>query len=237
VAVGIQRASATSNTGSVEAELRADPKPLVILATQGGATVSQTFDFALFCSSTPPVSPTSTVGGPLSLLTSTYNCATGAITFNPSGGDGTTITYVAVGIQRASATSNTGIVEAELRADPKPLVILATQGGTTISQTFDFALFCASARVATENSGMGLQIRVLGNPTTSATVSVEIQGAMGQPLTVRILDIRGQQQSEKYIEQAGITEVLTVPLGHSAGVYLIDVRGRGEHQVGRIVKL
>lgn len=187
-----------------------------------------------FSTLAPVLPPTQ---GPLSLLTPAYNCVTGAITFNPSGGDGTTITYVAVGIQRASATSNTGIVEAELRADPKPLVILATQGGTTVSQTFDFALFCASARVATENSGMGLQIRVLGNPTNSGTISIEIWGAMGQPLIIRILDTMGQQQSERHIEQAGITEVLTMPLGHSAGVYLIDVRGRGEHRVSRIVKL
>ncbi len=79
----------------------------------------------------------------LSLAQPTYNCQTGAITFNTVGGDGSPVTYLAIGVTRSSPTNPNGVVEAELRSDPKPLVIQATQGGRTVSLTFDFAAFCA----------------------------------------------------------------------------------------------
>ena len=72
----------------------------------------------------------------------TYNCQTGAITFNTTGGDGSTITYSAPGISRSSATSNSGTVEQGLRDDPKPITITATQSGQIASYTFDFKGFC-----------------------------------------------------------------------------------------------
>ena len=238
-AVGVKREDA-GNAGIVEADLRSDPKPLNITATQSGVTVSQVFDFAAFCAGTtsppaansapvaPSVGPQSaTVGqafsfvvpafsdpngdaltysatglpanglsfnastrtisgtpsmsgtvnvtitatdpGMLSASTSfvitispagsgsvtpppsgsftltqpTYNCQTGAITFNTTGGDGTAITYTAVGVSRPNNAGNTGTVEAGLRSDPKPLNITATQSGVTVSQVFNFAAFCA----------------------------------------------------------------------------------------------
>ena len=48
---------------------------------------------------TPPASTTPpATGGVLTMLAPAYNCATGAITFNTTGGDGTTIQYRATGI-------------------------------------------------------------------------------------------------------------------------------------------
>ncbi|GAB3897694.1 hypothetical protein GCM10028825_45860 [Spirosoma agri] len=79
----------------------------------------------------------------LALTQPTYNCATGAITFNTTGGNGSLITYTAPGTTRSSVTSNTGVVEAGLRNDPKPILIQATQSGYTASYTFDLAGACA----------------------------------------------------------------------------------------------
>ncbi|MCY7357267.1 MAG: hypothetical protein LH609_07300 [Rudanella sp.] len=235
-AVGVQRASATSNTGTVEIELRADPKPLTIRATQRGVSVSYLFDFAAFCSGlTPPVSPTVTQGGSLSLLLPTYNCTTGVITFNPIGGDGSTITYTAVGVQRASLTSNTGTVEAGLRADPKPLVIVAMQTGVTVSQPFDFAAYCGLARMAQTEPEPDLQIRVLGNPGNRAATFVEIRGAEGQSLNLRLMDATGRQQSEWQVEKAGKVEVVRMPPGRSAGTYVLEARTASQRQTARIL--
>ncbi len=235
-AVGVQRESATSNTGTVETELRADPKPLTIRATQSGVTISQLFDFAASCSGvTPPVSPTLTPGGSLTLLLPTYNCTTGSITFNPIGGDGTTITYTAVGVQRASLTSNTGTVEAGLRADPKPLVIVAMQSGVTVSQPFDFAAYCGLARMAHNEPEPDLQIRVLGNPGNRAATLVEIRGAEGQSLNLRLMDASGRQQSEWHVEKAGKVEVVQMPSGRSAGAYMLEARTPTQRQTARIL--
>ena len=241
-APGISRSSATSNTGVVEQGLRNDPKPIKIMATQSGQTVSyffnidcsifqypvlispipdltltvgegvsQTVDqyfnrdprggFKFAANGLPPglysieeaairafriagaptttgvytvtitvtnteiptatnsVSttfkitvgdkpvvnpPTPPIGGTLALTQPTYNCQTGAITFNTTGGDGSPITYSAPGISRSSATSNTGTVESGLRNDPKPITITAVQNGQTASFTFDLAAFCSN---------------------------------------------------------------------------------------------
>ena len=131
-APGISRADATSNNGVIEAGLRADPKPIVITATQNGVSTSFTFNLAAACP------------GNFALTQPTYNCSTGAITFNITGGDGSPITYTAPGVSRSSATSNSGTVEAGLRADPKVLVITAVQGGATSVFRFDLAAFCGS---------------------------------------------------------------------------------------------
>lgn len=245
-AVGVQRASAISNTGVVEAGLRSDPKPLFITATQGGVTVSLTFDFAASClttnsgTSTSPPSNTTiqpTGGGPLILLTPSYNCQTGAITFNTSGGNGSKITYSAVGVQRPSVTSNTGIVEAGLRGDPKPLFITATQNGATTSITFNFAAFCAGARVATNESQSGLTVEVLGNPTATEQATIRVWGAEGQPLTVRAMDASGNVYAQQVIERAGTAEVLSVRLGRSAGVYVVQVQSGEQRQSLRVVRI
>ncbi|UHG91601.1 hypothetical protein [Spirosoma oryzicola] len=90
----------------------------------------------------PSVNPPT--GGDLKLTQPTYDCATGAITFNTSGGDGSPITYSAPGITRSSASNNTGVVEQGLRNDPKPITIQATQSGYTTSYTFDLKAYCTS---------------------------------------------------------------------------------------------
>ena len=127
----------------VDADLRqaADAKPISLSATQSGVTVTYLFDLRATCpvGTTPPTPPT----GNLALTAPTYECATGVIKFNTTGGDGSTITYTAPGITRTSLTSNTGTVEQGLRNDPKPITIQATQSGKTASYLFDFAAFCS----------------------------------------------------------------------------------------------
>ncbi|SFC10490.1 Ig domain-containing protein [Spirosoma endophyticum] len=80
----------------------------------------------------------------LTLTAPTYNCQTGFITFNTSGGDGSTITYIAPGVSRASATDNFGTVEAGLRSDPKFIAITATQNGVSVTYNFDLKAACSS---------------------------------------------------------------------------------------------
>ncbi len=135
-APGIIRSSAISNTGTVEQGLRNDPKPIPITATQNGITVSYVFDLGTYCAGTSPT------GAALALTQPAYTCQTGAIVFNVSGGDGSPIVYTAPGIIRSATTDRFGTVEPELRSDPKPLSIQATQSGQTIAFIFDFGAYC-----------------------------------------------------------------------------------------------
>ncbi|MCY7357034.1 MAG: T9SS type A sorting domain-containing protein, partial [Rudanella sp.] len=184
---------------------------------------------------TPPTTPAT--GGSLSLTMPTYVCTTGAITINTAGGNGTTIAYTAVGVQRALATSNTGTVEPGLRGDPKPLLITATQSGVTTSLTFDFGAFCAgTARVASAEPGVGLSVRVLGNPTAGDVVSLEVRGAEGKSLNIQTIDAAGRLQSEQLVKQASVVETVRARLGRPAGVYLLQVQAGAERQTVRVVK-
>ncbi|MGF7215728.1 hypothetical protein GGR92_001868 [Spirosoma lacussanchae] len=215
---GIRSSGPTSLTGIVEAELRNDPKPITITATQSGRSVSVTFDFAAYCAGQNP-------GNDLTLLTPTYDCSTGAITFVTAGGDGSPITFFAPGIRRASVTSPTGTVEAELRGDPKPLFIQATQGNRTVSTTFDFASFCVSrARKAAAEAELAFTVTVAGNPTSAEQVLVRVYGAEGQPLRLTVRDLQGRTVSDLAVKQANAVEQQTVELGRSSGLYLLQVK-------------
>lgn len=179
-------------------------------------------------------------GGALTLLEPTYDCATGAITFHTSGGDGTPITYLAIGVQRADATSNTGTVEPGLRADPKPLVITATQSGVTTSYTYDFAAYCAGVGARKGVVGVEaeteLAVTVLGNPTTDRTVQVRIRGAAGERIRLRVNNVQGGLLDEQIIEPATADQSATVRLGQSAGVYLLRVNAAGRQVVTKIIR-
>ena len=194
-APGIIRSSTTSNTGTVEPGLRNDPKPITITATQGGQAATYSFDLKAFCSGTAPTNPTTptpppTTSGTLTLIQPTYDCTTGAITFNTSGGNGTAVTYTAPGITRSSATSNTGTVEPGLRNDPKVITITATQGGQTATYNFDLKAFCSGTAptnptTPTPPPTTGGTL-TLGQPTyncTTGAITFNTSGGNGTPIT------------------------------------------------------
>ncbi|QIP13722.1 T9SS type A sorting domain-containing protein [Spirosoma aureum] len=113
-------------------------------------------DGSFFIISTPPLLDEGLIGeaglqvtkqslGRLVIGRPSYDCPTGSITLNVSGGDGSPVVYTAPGITRSSLSSNSGIVEAELRRDPKPILIQATQSAYTISYEFDLKEACTNA--------------------------------------------------------------------------------------------
>lgn len=175
-------------------------------------------------------------GGPLTLLTPTYNCTTAAISFNVIGGDGSPVTFFAPGITRASISSPNGILEPGLRFDPKTLFISATQNGTTVSQTFDYVAYCANRtgnlRVATSELVDGLTVTVLGNPTQKEMVEVLIGNRNGEVVTLRISDEQGRSISQSTTP----TDRATVRLGSSPGVYLLRVSAGTREVVTKILR-
>lgn len=210
-APGIIRASITSNSGTVEQELRNDPKPINLTATQNGQTASFTFDFKAFCAGGPPVNPPvppgPPVGGPLIVLAPTYNCATGAFRFNTSGGNGSLIEYQATPGITGWTTNPNQFVDRESRTvnDVKPFTLMARQNGITVTYVWDLKAACGRARVGVGEPVGQLSISVLGNPANDA-VTVEIGGAQGQPLTLRLVDLGGRLIESRSIEQAGAVE-------------------------------
>ncbi len=230
-APGIMRGSPTSNSGTVEAGLRADPKTIPITGTQNGQTSTIVFDLAAFCSATPPPPG-------FNLLAPTYNCQTGAITFNTSGGNGSPITFSAPGIARSSATSNVGTVEAGLRADPKTIPITAMQNGQTSAFVFDLPGLCGrQARIASPEDRAGLQAIVLPNPVMGSELVIDVTGAKSQAVNFALTDATGRILTNQRAVVTTDRYRQTLPVGHlSGGVYLLRVSSDSETKVIKVVK-
>jgi hypothetical protein len=91
----------------------------------------------------------------LRLLQPTYDCQTGAIVFNTTGGNGTPITYTAPGITRATSADSFGTLEQGLRNDPKVITIRATQSGQTVSYAFDLGTYCRNRQTPADSLTAG----------------------------------------------------------------------------------
>lgn len=231
-AIGVQRANAQSPSGVVEAAVVADNKTLTITASQSGTTVS--INFAPPACTQPPTSTTAV--GPLVMLAPTYDPCTRVIIINTSGGDGTPITYTAIGVQRSSPQSNTGVVELGVVLDNKSLNLVATQSGQSVSTSFAPPR-CSSNRSAEElGREKGLSIVVMGNPPNGNEIVVDVVGAEQQPLQVRLINPQGQPVMERKIQSASAVERVVLPLRSSAkGVYLIQAISNGRSTATKVL--
>ena len=81
-----------------------------------------------------------------------------------------------------------------------------------------------------------LEVTVLGNPTNSDAVEVDIRGAEGEALRLRVADPTGNAISEQHVDQASATERVRVPLSRAAGVYLLQVNTANRTKVVKIVR-
>lgn len=81
---------------------------------------------------------------PLTLLAPTFDCQTGAIIFQTSGGNGTPIEFGGIGITDWSTNPNQQ-VEAEVLKDPNTttLTLKARQSGRVVDFPFHFRAFCS----------------------------------------------------------------------------------------------
>jgi len=184
--------------------------------------------------------------GQLRLVAPAYDCATGAITFQTQGGEGTPIEYAAAGITDWTSNPNQ-FVDYEHRhaADAQPITLLArqlTSNGAYIydSYVWDIRAICpvstASARRAAAEPGLTFQISVSPNPV-GEEFRVKIEGAQHQSVRFQLTDLSGQVLVDKQmlVEQALHQEQLR--LGASpAGMYLLRVSTATQSQTVRLLK-
>lgn len=225
-AIGITGPTTNPNDG-LDAGLAQDIRdgksnvaPITLYARQSGMTVTYIWNALAACASTPPPPTTAcgspTTGGPLALVAPTYSCSTGIIKFNTTGGDGSPIEFMAIGI--TGWTSNCTDNLDPGNTDNNTYTIMARQNGVVV--TLSWTRPCASLRIARE-TGSGLTISVLGNPTTADKVEFELRGAEGQAVRLQVIESNGRAVSDIQIEKAGAVERRIMPLNRGAGLYLI----------------
>ena len=94
----------------------------------------------------------------------------------------------------------------------------------------------APARVAASEPVAGLRVKVLGNPVVGADAQVELSGAEGQAVNLRLVDLQGRLVHEQRIETAAGSESVRVPLGQSRGTLLLKVSTASQQQSLKLVR-
>ena len=205
-----------------ETRTAADAPTITLQARQNGRIVTLDFNIRAVC----PVGPVNPNPSALVLTQPTYDCASGAFRFNTTGGDGTLIEYRAVpGITDWTTNPNVFVDRETRTAVDAPVITLqARQSGRVVTLDFNIRAVCpVGARVAATDSDGQLQVRVLGNPTSSETVTVSVRGAGGQSLRLTVRDMQGRAMSDQSVEKASTVERQTLGLGRAPGLYLLQI--------------
>lgn len=216
-----------------------------------GNPASTTFTLTVIPSNLCGSDP-ATFGQPLQVLEPTYNCQTGTIKFNVRGGNGSVIEFGAIGITpfqtNCFETMDTEVAQ-DVRDDKsnvEPFQIMARQNGQqTNTYAFDARAYCRPGGAGNPNGAgrlsvlepmAGLQVTVFGNPTIGNEVEVEIAGAEGKPLTLRVADGLGKVIGQQFTGKASATQRYMVPVGKSAGMYFLQVSTPTQVQTVKIVR-
>lgn len=193
-------------------------------ASANGGSASTTFKYIV-------------TNGPLTLTAPTYNCLTGAITFNTSGGDGTPIEFMTIGITGWTTNPNQ-FVDKESRTanDVQPFTLMARQSGQVVTLSWDLKAACGRARVGVEGTSGQLSLKVLGNPAHEQ-LRVLLEGAQGQSVQLRLTDAGGRLLEKRTIESAGVMEEQSFQLDHSSpGLLLLQATTNTQIRNVKVIK-
>ncbi len=215
-----------------------DVQPFTLMARQNGVTVTLIWDLRAYCNGGPPQPPVNPPTGALTLTAPTYNCATGAFTFNTTGGNGSLIEYMAPGITGWTTNPNQFVDEGSRTAnDVQPFTLSARQNGVTVTLVWNLKAACGRARLAAlPEPGTGLRVRVLGNPVLNQTAEVDITGAERQAVQLNLVDLQGRVLHQQRIEQAQALQRVRVPVGAGSGVLLLNVSTPTQSQQVKLLK-
>ena len=225
----------------VDSELRtaADAQPITLYARQNGVEVTLVFNIRAVCPVGPNPPP---VGATLQLLAPVYNCQSGAITFQTSGGDGSLIEYRAIGITDWTTNPNQ-FVDSELRtaADAQPITLYARQNGVEVTILFNIRAICpvnAAARRAAALPQPEVKLRAVSYPNpVEEEFTVLIEGAMNQSVRLWIVDAQGRTVVNRPVQVHQVRHREVVRLGQQeSGLYLLRVSTPTQTQTLKVLK-
>ncbi|MBD2702913.1 right-handed parallel beta-helix repeat-containing protein [Spirosoma sp. BT702] len=211
------------------------PYTVTVTATDpGGLSTNTTFQLT--------VNP-NTSNGTFSIASvNTLNCTTltpnrKSISFQPvyTGTTGQPISFSVV--NELAPTTSSGPYSLTLYTDNPSITLKAVQTGTPGEATFNYNWLNACNSMARLGAPeVPLQVVVLGNPVIGESVDVSVKGAEGSALRLRVVNAQGRPVHEQTVEQAGANERVRMNVGHTSGIYLLDVSIPGQHQTIKLLK-
>jgi hypothetical protein len=95
----------------------------------------------------------------------------------------------------------------------------------------------ASARLAYEEVGSALSVKVLGNPIQDEQVSFEVTGAEGQSLKLQLLTPQGRVVNQQRVPIGEVTQRYQLSVaGQSGGLFLLQVSTPTQTQTVKVIK-
>lgn len=183
---------------------------------------------------TTPVVPPTNSGSALSIDAPSYDCNTGQLTVQVSGGNGSTIEYKVMGLRDWSA-NNSFIVPSWQRSGTT-FTLEVRQNGAILTRSFTGS--CGSARLVGPEMGTQFTVELYPNPV-SEQFSVGVRGAAGKAVRFDLINASGRAilTQSRHIDADNQTESLTMPAGSPDGLYLLRVSTNGQAQTVKVIKL
>ncbi|GAB3997854.1 hypothetical protein GCM10028807_43980 [Spirosoma daeguense] len=202
-----------------------------------GLTVSSTFVLTVNPANTSP-NPTGFAITGVSLL----NCESLSgnrrrIQFTPqySGLSGAPVSFSVV--NELLPTTAGGPYTLELYTDNSTIQLRAQQGNESASYGYNWLAACTtSGRQAVAEKESSLRVVVMGNPVEGNIANIQISGATGQRLTLRLTNIHGRSVHQDEILSAREREEVILPLEGPSGLYLLQVSTSQQQQIIKLVK-
>ncbi|GAB3708247.1 hypothetical protein GCM10027592_43160 [Spirosoma flavus] len=139
-------------------------------------------------------------------------------------------------------TTNAGPYPLKMYIDNPTITLKATQTGTAGEASFTYNWLTAcngnGARKGTsESEENGLRVRLLGNPVENNVLEVEVQGAAGQLLALRLTDLSGQVIDSQQVTPADVTGQYRFEMHRqSGGMYLLQVSTSTQVRTLKVLK-
>jgi hypothetical protein len=182
------------------------------------------------------------VQGPLKMLAPTYNCEAGQLTVNVVAGNGNPIEYQIPSVSKGWESKTTYPIEAKHIG--KELKIRARQrasngkGWDEVEVSFTPTACSANSRIGLPEAERvaELTLTVLGNPVADV-VKVEIRGAEGQAVQLRLLDLQGRIIEARSINAAAAVEEHTFDVQRQAsGILLLQATTPSQQKLVKVLK-
>ncbi|WP_461098641.1 endonuclease/exonuclease/phosphatase family protein [Spirosoma luteolum] len=238
----VNELAATTVAGPYTLRLYTDNATIQLRATQGATTSTFAYNWLAACTTTTPTNPPT---GSFAITgASVVNCqqvsaTERSLTFTPqyTGTDGSAITFQVV--NELAATTAAGPYTLRLYTDNPTITLQATQGGTTSTFAYNWLAVCnTNGRVGIAESTEPLMIQVLGNPIHNGQLSVDVLGAQGQALEIRLTDSRGQVLDTFRSGQAEAVQHHTFDVSRqAAGMLLLRASTPTKAQLIKVIKV